>query len=251
MHFVKMHGLGNDFVLLDGRQTSYPLTPQKIQFLANRHRGIGFDQLILLEPMPGLINQYGLTFFNADGSSAEACGNGTRCAALYLAKEIRKNTITFQISGTNVEATIQGNDVTVNMGRPKTLRRFQSEDIPNLSGTYVNMGNPHVVFFTARLLTDAQIHSIGHYFPKGVNISCVQVIGSQSLQLDVFERGAGWTQACGTGACATFAAAVYEKKLDSPITIHQKGGDLKLEMVNSGDILMTGPATFVFKGELM
>lgn len=262
--FKKMHGLGNDFVILDARAGPVEMTSARAAAIANRHSGIGCDQLILLEPSDRVAVK--MRIFNADGSEVAACGNATRCVAAILGGEGLGDSSIETAAGL-LKAAMDGNNATVDMGRP----RFDWDDIPlsyamdtaampvawdGLSAPMaINVGNPHVIFFVKHL--DAvDLGEVGPLiehdplFPERVNVNVAEVIGPNALKLAVWERGAGLTQACGTGACATAVAAIRQGKVQSPVTVSLPGGDLQITWSLGDNIQMSGPATFVFEGEI-
>jgi diaminopimelate epimerase len=256
--FHKMHGLGNDFVVIDARAEAVEITPASARGIADRRTGIGCDQLILLEPSTAA--DIRMRIFNADGGEVEQCGNALRCVArLTGARRI-------ETAGGLIEAEPDQAGVTVDMGAP----RFGWDEIPlayaldtamlpvgweNLEqGAAVNIGNPHVVFFVPDL--DAiDLDRLGPLierdplFPERVNVNVAQVAGPASLKLRVWERGAGLTRACGTGACATAVAAIRRGLVQSPVTVSLPGGDLRIAWSPGASVRMTGPATHVFSGE--
>jgi diaminopimelate epimerase len=257
--FVKMHGLGNDFVIIDGRAAPVLMPPRRARALADRRRGIGCDQLIVLEPAEDA--DLFMRIWNPDGSEAEACGNATRCVAALVGGAPRIRT-----RGGLLRAEAGDRGVTVDMGSP----RFDWEAIPlsyamdtrvmpvawdGLSGpSAVSMGNPHVVFFVEE--PDAvPLDALGPeiesdpLFPGRVNVNLACVEDRGRIRLRVWERGAGLTQACGSGACATFAAARRRGLVDRRVAVAQPGGDLLLEEGEGGHVLMTGPVAFSFRGE--
>jgi len=272
LRFSKMHGLGNDFVVLDGVRQHVVLTPGQIRALGHRHFGVGFDQLLLVEPptTPGTDFRYRI--FNADGGEVEQCGNGARCFVRFVHEqgltnksEIRVETLTGVIAP-RLEAN---GEVTVDMGAP----RFAPADIPFVSEsdavvqaldvagetvyiTAVSMGNPHAVQVVAdvdRAPLAVQGPRIEHHprFPKRVNAGFLQVVDRHHIRLRVFERGAGETLACGTGACAAVVAGIARGLLDSPVRVATRGGDLSIAWGGPGQpVLMTGPAVTVFQGEI-
>lgn len=270
--FSKMHGLGNDFVVLDGVRQHIDLSAAQLRFLADRHFGIGCDQILLVEPP----RQGGVDFryriFNADGGEVEQCGNGARCFVRFVHEqgltskpEIRVETQS-GIIGPRLEADGQ---VTVNMGVP----RFAPEEIPFVSDrsavvydllvegdpvtiSVVSMGNPHAVQVVAdidRAPVARQGPAIEHHprFPQRVNAGFMQVVDRHAIRLRVFERGAGETLACGTGACAAVVAGIRRGLLDGPVCVSTRGGDLTIAW-NGPDqpVFMTGPAATVFTGEI-
>ncbi|MDQ5946927.1 MAG: diaminopimelate epimerase [Pseudomonadota bacterium] len=272
LKFSKMHGLGNDFVVLDGVRQSVELSPQQLRSLADRHFGVGCDQILLVEPatQPGVDFRYRI--FNADGGEVEQCGNGARCFVRFVhdqgltdKAEIRVETMSGVI-GPRLEAN---GLVTVDMGVPV----FEPERIPFVSPstavvqplmvgdreimiTAVSMGNPHAVQVVADV-DAAPVISEGPRieshprFPQRVNAGYLQVIDRHSIRLRVFERGAGETLACGTGACAAVVAGISRGLVDSPVRVETRGGELNIAWGGAGEpVLMTGPAVTVFSGEI-
>ena len=274
--FTKMHGLGNDFVILDGRQTSLALSAGQISKIADRRRGVGCDQLIVIEKQQDRKAFAFIRFYNSDGSESGACGNGTRCVADLLLKEAGTDEVVLETTpGLLVCKRAENGLVQVNMGAP----RLNADDIPlaqecdtlhlPLEGdpVAVNMGNPHCVFFIAA--SDAQARygvlddwpdntvkewgsKIEHdpLFPERTNVEFVHVIDETRLRMRVWERGAGITQACGTGACASAVAAIRRGLTGRKVTVTLDGGDLTIEWPEDGDVLMTGPVAYVFDGSL-
>ena len=277
--FVKMHGLGNDFILIDC--SSKPLGDSSFlsylaKKLSNRNFGIGADGLILI--LPSSKADLRMRIFNYDGSEAQMCGNGIRCFAKYAYenKLVSKNKFTVEtLAGIIIpELTITNNKilgVKVNMGTPKLRRReipMNGKDTPTVVNetlkinpeqtvkiTCVSMGNPHCITF----VNDVQsipVDEIGPkienhpLFPEKTNVEFIQVLNKQEINFRVWERGVGETLACGTGACAALVAAVLNKKTDREATIHLPGGDLDIQWANDGHVYMTGPAELVFRGEM-
>jgi len=256
-----MHGLGNDFVVLDARETALPaMSAARARALADRRTGVGCDQVILLEPSETC--DFRMRIFNADGSEAGACGNASRAVALLHGEPARVET-----AGGVIALEPRGGGARVDMGTP----RFDWEAIPlayamdtaampvgwgDLAEPLaVNVGNPHVVFFVEdadAVALDALGPEIEHdpLFPERVNVNVAQVRAPDHLALRVWERGAGLTRACGTGACASAVAAIRRKLAASPVTVSLPGGDLVIEWDGGqGPILMTGPASEAFRGE--
>ncbi|MBE3091715.1 MAG: diaminopimelate epimerase [Candidatus Atribacteria bacterium] len=277
--FVKMHGLGNDFILIDC--LSKPLGDSSfLSYLAkklcNRNFGIGADGLMLI--LPSSKADLRMRIFNYDGSEAQMCGNGIRCFAKYAYenKLVSKNKFTVEtLAGIIIpELTITNNKilgVKVNMGTPKLRRRevpMNGKDTSRVVNetlkinpeqtfkiTCVSMGNPHCITF----VNDVQsipVDEIGPkienhpLFPEKTNVEFIQVLNKQEINFRVWERGVGETLACGTGACAALVAAVLNKKTDREATIHLPGGDLDIQWANDGHVYMTGPAELVFRGEM-
>ena len=272
MPFVKMHGLGNDFVVLDGVRQSVVLTPPQLRRLADRHFGIGCDQILLVEPasQPGIDFRYRI--FNADGGEVEQCGNGARCFVRFVHDQglTAKREIRVETMGGVIGPRLEDDGtVTVDMGVPV----FASAQIPFLAAsedlvqtlrvadediaiTAVGMGNPHAV----QLVADVDLAPVERQgplievhprFPQRVNAGFVQVLDRHTIRLRVFERGAGETLACGTGACAAAVAGIARGLLESPVRVATRGGDLAIAWNGHGTpVLMTGPAVTVFKGEI-
>lgn len=268
--FIKMHGLGNDFVVLDARTQNIGLTPELIRALGDRRRGVGFDQLLTL--LPSTEADCFMRIDNSDGSGAGACGNGTRCVARLLMDQSGEASVRIDSPGGLLLGARTPDDlITVNMGRPVhdwrnvPLAREMDTDHVDLSvaaGGFrlsdpvaLSMGNPHAVFFVddaeavplEQLGPLVEAHEI---FPDRVNCSVVSQQADGSLRLRVFERGAGITQACGSGTCATYAAARRRGLVDGPVRIDLDGGPLFMDMTDAGEILMTGAATYVARGTL-
>lgn len=262
--FVKMHGLGNDFVVLDARVAAVPPIDARLAAaLANRHTGIGCDQVILLEPptpAAGGSADFRMRIFNADGSEVEACGNATRAVGLLHGRPARIETLAGLL-----EATPTDDGIAVDMGEP----RFGWEQIPlawamdtltmpvgweDLAGpAAVNVGNPHAIFFVpdcdavdlARL---GPLIETDPLFPERVNVNVATVESRSAIRLRVWERGAGLTLACGTGACATAIAAMRRGLTERTVRVTLPGGPLTIAWGADNHILMTGPATESFRG---
>ncbi|KQN10160.1 diaminopimelate epimerase [Sphingobium sp. Leaf26] len=257
--FSKMHGLGNDFVVIDARESAIDMTEARARAIADRHAGIGCDQLILIGSADDA--DVSMQIFNADGSEVEACGNATRCVPLFVGRDVLIRTKAGLLDAKAVDG-----GASVDMGAPRfdwdaiplaypmdTLTMGASwEDLP--APAAVNVGNPHVIFFVDDLDAvdfDRLGPLIEHdpLFPARVNVNFAQVTGENQIRLVVWERGAGLTRACGTGACATAVAAIRRKLMTGPVTVSLPGGDLVIDWAPGGSIQMTGPATHVFYGE--
>jgi diaminopimelate epimerase len=258
--FHKMHGLGNDFVIVDARQQSVTMTNGLARALADRRTGIGCDQVILLEPSENA--DLAMRIFNADGSEVEACGNAARCVTLLVGHGARIETPGGIISGVPGDS-----GATLDMGTPC----FDWNDIPlayAMDATHmpvgweeltdpiaINVGNPHIIFFVEDA-TVVDLERLGPIiehdplFPERINVNVATVEADGSIALRVWERGAGLTRACGTGACATTVAAIQRKLVSGDTTVHLPGGNLDIEWTPGGTIRMTGPATHVFSGEI-
>nr|WP_137676006.1 diaminopimelate epimerase [Parerythrobacter lutipelagi] len=259
--FIKMHGLGNDFVVLDARETALPaMTAGKAKALADRHTGIGCDQLILLEPVSDQSDaDFRMRIFNHDGGEVEACGNAARAVALYHGKPAKLAT-----AGGIIALSPADGGARVDMGQP----RFEWDAIPLeyamdtsripvgweqlQAPDAVNVGNPHVIFFVddagaVELERLGPLIELDPLFPERVNVNVAKVT-DRAIDLRVWERGAGLTQACGTGACATAVAAIRRKLVASPVEVRLPGGALTIEWQPGGSITMTGPAQESFRG---
>jgi diaminopimelate epimerase len=264
--FVKMHGCGNDFVVLDGRRTPVALDQSALRRIGDRHRGVGFDQLVLIEPASDA--GVALRFFNTDGSESGACGNGTRCVAHLLFDEGVSGIVGIRVGERRLTAERRADGrVAVAMGAPELhWRRIplaepcDTLEVPLDAGglprpVAVNMGNPHVVFFVADL-TAIDIVGLGarlvHHpmFPERANIGFAQLLEPDVLRLRVFERGAGLTLACGSGACAAMVAARRRGLVGDRARLVLDGGELEIAWPGEGAVTMTGPAAKVFTGVL-
>ena len=267
-----MHGLGNDFVLFDAMTDPINLSADQIRLIADRHFGIGCDQLLLLEPAKGDQADLNYRIFNSDGGEVEHCGNGARCAAVYLrdSGRVSKEEIIAETSGGLIKLVCQPNEqVTVDMGVP----RFEPGEIPILADqrasqyqltvdgsefefSALSVGNPHAVILTDSV-DSAPVESLGPileshpFFPERVNVGFMQIIDRGHIRLRVFERGVGETLACGTGACAAVVVGRLQDILDETVTVDLPGGQLKISWGGEGQsVMMTGSATRVFEGEI-
>lgn len=256
--FMKMHGLGNDFVVLDARARSIAMTPALAMAIADRHRGVGFDQLAIIEQGSGDAH---LTFYNADGSTAGACGNATRCIARFLMDETGKTELTLTTERGTLYARNAGDGLTsVNMGQPQLdwheiplASEMDTLELP-IEGkpTATGMGNPHCTFF----VEDAEavdIESFGpaheHHplYPQRTNVQVASLIGPDHLRMRVWERGAGLTLASGSSSCATAVAAARRGLTGRKVSIELDGGTLQVDWREDG-VWMTGPTAHVFDG---
>lgn len=271
LHFAKMHGIGNDFVLLDCRAQPFTLNAAQIRALAHRHTGVGFDQLLSVEPArdPGCAFYYGI--WNADGTPTGQCGNGVRCVAAWLHRAgvlTAGERVRIESPSGPVEVCVLApGEVSVAMGEPvfdparlpfdaaSTADTYAFTDAPNLLRIgAVSMGNPHAVVEVDDLQDPALDH-LGPWltrhprFPQRVNAGFVHRLGRTHLQLRVHERGAGWTLGCGTGACAAMAVLHQRGDVDDRVHVDLPGGRLRIDWSGPGHTLwMTGPAAFVFEG---
>ncbi|EAQ29687.1 diaminopimelate epimerase [Erythrobacter sp. NAP1] len=257
--FTKMHGLGNDFVVLDARETPLPaISNATASALADRNTGVGCDQLIVLEPSDD--HDFRMRIYNSDGGEVEACGNASRAVAM-----LHGSPATVETAGGAIRLEPAQGGASVDMGEP----RFEWDAIPlayamdtaNMpvgwgeleAGIAVNVGNPHVIFFVqdadavdlAELGPQIETDAL---FPERINVNVASRLSDNHLKLRVWERGAGLTRACGTGACATAVAAISRLHMKSPVTVSLPGGDLEIAWERGESIVMTGPATESFRG---
>lgn len=269
--FTKMHGLGNDFVVLDAIHQPFVPDAAQVRFLADRHFGVGCDQVLVVEEptRPGVDFRYRI--FNADGGEVEQCGNGARCFARFVHDRglTDKRSIRVETKGGIIEPRLEADgQVTVDMGVP----RLTPEDVPFESDsldvvqplrvndkvfdiTAVSMGNPHAV----QVVVDVDDFPVARYgplieaherFPRRVNAGFMEIVDRHAIRLRVHERGAGETLACGTGACAAVVAGVLRGLLDSPVNVATRGGGLRIAWAGPNQpVMMTGPAVTVFEGE--
>ncbi|RDL42689.1 diaminopimelate epimerase [Marinomonas piezotolerans] len=272
LKFTKMHGLGNDFVVVDAVSRKVYFNKAQIERLGDRNRGIGFDQLLVVEPPSNPDMDFRYRIYNCDGSEVEHCGNGARCFAKFvLDRELtHKRQINVETKRGQMQLNVLDNGhVQVDMGEPS----FQPADLPFLADamqalyqvqangetvelTPVSVGNPHAVIRVEEL-NDELVHSIGpaveshDAFPNNVNVGFMQVVTRGEVNLRVYERGVGETQACGTGACAAVVAGIKQGWLDADVLVHLPGGDLRIAWQGpSTPIIMTGAAEKVFEGQI-
>lgn len=256
--FLKMHGLGNHFVIIDARAADDPITADRAQAIGDRFRGVGYDQLAVLHP--GTDADVDVTFWNSDGSQAGACGNASRCIARLIMEESGRDAVSLRTERGVLPARITGGEVSVNMGHPQLdwrdvpLARDVDIDALPISGTpsAVGMGNPHCVFFVDDVEAVELIKlgpKLEHdpLFPKRTNVEFVQLIDRKTLRMRVWERGTGITLACGSGACAALVAAHRRGLADRSATLHLDGGPIKIDWSEDG-IWMTGATQKVFAG---
>ena len=261
IRFTKMHGLGNDFMVLDRVSKHFELPPERIKALGDRRTGVGFDQLLIVDPPAEPDIDFNYTIYNSDGTTAEQCGNGARCFARFVLDNsltVKKH-LRLQTNTGPITATMQDNAlVEINMGVPDypgaELHSVEVND-ENFEFLPVSMGNPHAVVEVADV-SKAPLDVAGHQlathnlFPEGVNVGFCQYIDQSFARLRVFERGAGETRACGTGACAAMVAGVIRGKLGSRVKISLPGGKLRINWNGPGEpVKMLGPTATVFRGE--
>lgn len=262
VEFRKMHGLGNDFIVIDARGVPVLMSPHRAAALAERRTGIGCDQLILLEPSAAA--DVRMRIFNADGTEVEACGNAARAVGLLLGGAKQPNTRIETLGGL-ITSSATADGASVDMGLP----RFAWNAIPlsfamdtlalpvgweDLTApAAVNVGNPHVVFFvddaeTVDLARLGPLIESDPLFPEKINVGVASVVGPHHIKLRVWERGAGLTRACGTGACAAAVCAIRRKLVTGPVRVDLPGGPLRIEWSQGQSIVMTGPAATSFSG---
>ncbi len=277
--FTKMHGIGNDFVVFDTFNRPLTLTREKIRHIADRQFGIGCDQVLLLEPPESQDVDVRYRIFNADGGEVMQCGNGARCAAVYLKEKglVNKTDVVAETGEGRLILSVDDNAlVTVNMGVPEfdpvkipmqadeyaeQYNLLLGEKIPageedEITFSAVSMGNPHAVLFVDDV-DIAPVNVIGpamqlnELFPESVNVGFIQILNKQAFKLRVFERGSGETLACGSGACAAMVIACQQGYLEGTIDAELRGGHLTLRWAGEGEpVFMTGPATTVFEGKI-
>ena len=268
--FLKMNGLGNDFVVVEARTAPFEPTPEEVRAIADRVSGVGCDQLISVGPVEGA--DAFVRFWNADGDEISACGNGTRCVGWLLMQSLGVDVVEIETKAGRLFAEKAGERlVSVDMGEPRLdwaqIPLAREQDTRALTETLtdhpdlqippgaVSMGNPHVVFFVddmerlpiAEIGPQVERHPL---FPEHVNVGFAQVLAPDRIRLRVFERGAGLTKACGTGACAALVAASRRGLVGRSATMELDGGELFIDWREDGHVIMTGPAAVDFSGEL-
>jgi len=275
LRFSKMHGLGNDFMVVDLVTQHFAFRPELVRQLSDRQFGIGFDQLLIVETPSNPDVDFRYRIFNADGSEVEQCGNGARCFARFVhdARLTAKNPIKVETSSGIIELNIENDgEVVVNMGKPNFDPTALPFDAANQQDQYelsaplnegshdfivgaVSMGNPHAVMQVDDLDSEL-VNQLGpeveshEAFPKRVNAGFMQVASRSELNLRVYERGAGWTLACGTGACAAMVIAHKWGLVDDEVQVNLPGGTLTIQWDGQGDVIMKGPAERVFEGRI-
>ncbi len=271
LHFFKMHGLGNDFMIVDAMHQTFNLSPAQISRLADRYTGVGFDQLLVLSPARSHDIDFDYRIFNSDGSEAEQCGNGARCIARFIHDRnlSKKNEFVLSTKTRLIKVKLEeNNQVTVDMGQPifePALIPFLAEAMApryllDVSGEVigiraVSIGNPHAVIAVSDVIT-AEVKRLGplieHHprFPQGTNVGFMQIINSNRIKLRVHERGVGETLACGSGACAAVAVGRHQGLLTETVVVELPGGNLTIRWLGPDhSLLMTGPAEWSFSGE--
>ena len=271
-HFSKMHGLGNDFMVVDCLTQNIFFSPDLIRRLADRNRGIGFDQLLVVEAPYDPETDFHYRIFNSDGTEVEQCGNGARCFARFVRMKGLTNKISISVSTKKGKMTLKVEDddqITVNMGEPvfepnkipfkatqaEKTYLLRAEDKTLFCGA-VSMGNPHCV----TVVDDVDNYDVDKYgplvegherFPERVNAGFMEIVSPNEVKLRVYERGAGETQACGSGACGAVAIGIMQELLGEDVKVYLPGGDLQISWKGPGyPLFMTGPATHVYDGQL-
>lgn len=266
--FIKMHGLGNDFVILDRRDGNTSLSPATRRAIADRHAGVGCDQLIIMEPAKSADADVFMRIYNPDGAEAGACGNATRCVASLLMDEKKSDHVIIEtISGLLDTERQPGGLYSVDMGPARldwrdipTSEPCDTLHLPISEGALsdpvgVNVGNPHAVFFVdnaeaINLSTVGPLIENHKLFPERTNVEVVQVLSPDRIRLRVWERGAGITRACGSGACAAAVAAARRQLTNRAVDVVLDGGTLKIEWLADNNVLMTGPVSKSFSGQM-
>lgn len=277
LHFAKMHGLGNDFIVIDDRERDWDFDPDAIRWLCDRHFGVGADGVILVRPADDGISDFLMLYYNSDGTTPEMCGNGIRCFAKWLVDRglVEGDTVTVQtLGGAKAIEVVRNEDGTmalarVDMGEPVLDPKLIPADfsggqvfqcpLETVAGTFritaVSMGNPHAILWVDDV-EGTPVETIGPVienhpaFPSQTNVEFAQVLDEETdrIRLRVWERGVGETLACGTGACATLVAAVLGMRTDRTATIELPGGELGVAWSPDGRVYMTGTAEHVFEG---
>ncbi|MBX2808779.1 MAG: diaminopimelate epimerase [Cellvibrionaceae bacterium] len=272
IRFTKMHGLGNDFVVIDAINQRFKATAETINKLSDRRFGIGCDQVLLVETPPQADIDFSYRIFNHDGTEVENCGNGARCFATFVRDQKLTGKTQIVVATCAGKMILHSNDngsVTVDMGLPQlapdtipfnAATQQSTYSIPSSAGAVtigaVSMGNPHAVI-QVDAIADAPVSSLGKeiechpLFPNRVNVGFMQRVSRNEIHLRVYERGVGETLACGTGACAAVVSGILQKQLDSSVTVNLPGGALSIQWAGPGQpVLKTGPATTVFHGHI-
>ncbi len=268
MNFTKMHGTGNDFVVIDGTENFLPEPfSDYARKIADRHFGIGCDQVLVIEKSD--VADFGMSIYNNDGGKVEMCGNGIRCLARYVYERCMTEKVQIKVEtlGGIIVPEIMGDRIRVDMGAPSLDTNdwlYEDERVVNkkievneryVNITLVSMGNPHCIVFVDDL-DELDLSSIGPHFenhvmfPNRINTEFVKLLNEREVVARVWERGSGETLACGTGASAIVVASVLSGKTARKITVHLKGGDLEVEWADDNHVYMTGSADFVFQGNI-
>jgi diaminopimelate epimerase len=272
IEFTKMHGLGNDFIVIDAINQSVSLTAEQVRLLADRHFGVGCDQLLLVEPATSGEADFRYRIYNADGGEVGQCGNGARCFMQFVNEQCLsdKSDLYVETAGGPLRLTREDDgQITVNMGIPRLQPGEIPFDAPAYAPLYplhaadheleiaaISMGNPHAVLLVDDI-DSAPVAELGPIieshprFPERVNAGFMQIVDRQTIHVRVYERGAGETLACGSGACAAMVAGQLWERLDTRVKVFLKGGDLMVSWRGEGEpVMMTGPATTVYQGHI-
>lgn len=265
LQFTKMHGLGNDFIIFDGRKKKIAFTKVAIAKLSDRYTGVGFDQLLIIREPKKTAHVY-VEIYNANGNKVESCGNGIRCVAALMMEELGLDAVSLETMSGTTHAKHSGNEnISVNMGIPKLtwseIPLQTKNDISDVNlvidnlprPVAVNMGNPHIIFFVDDIDT-IEITRLGPVienhplFPQKTNVEFAQILDHNNIRMKVWERDAGMTMACGTGACAVGVASVLRGLSNNKIKVELDGGCLFIEWQDNKEVIMTGPISVVFTG---
>ena len=269
INYIKMHGLKNDFIIIDARTKKIFLNKKNIKKISDRKKGLGCDQVVIIEKPKKKKTSAFIKFYNADGSITKACGNATRCVAFLLMKEYKTKKIALETESTLLNAFLaKNNQVSVDIGkayfkwkqiplkRKININKINFNVDSYIKPALVNVGNPHIIFFMKNL-KKINLKKIGpkieknYLFPERINVNFAKILKNNKIELRVWERGVGITKACGTGASATAVAAIKNKLINKRICyIHMDGGKLKIEYKKNGHIVMTGPTKTIKKGIL-
>jgi len=269
INYIKMHGLKNDFIIIDARAKKIFLNKKNIKKISDRKKGLGCDQVVIIEKPKKKKTSAFIKFYNADGSITKACGNATRCVAFLLMKEYKTKKIALETESTLLNAFLaKNNQVSVDIGkayfkwkqiplkRKININKINFNVDSYIKPALVNVGNPHIIFFMKNL-KKINLKKVGpkieknHLFPERINVNFAKILKNNKIELRVWERGVGITKACGTGASATAVAAIKNKLINKRICyIHMDGGKLKIEYKKNGHIVMTGPTKTIKKGIL-
>jgi diaminopimelate epimerase len=248
LDFIKMHGCGNDFMVVDSRLNDTSFSRDQIIELADYKRSVGFDQLLIIENSS--IADVKVSIFNCDGSKAQACGNGSRCVAKLILEELNKINITMEINHKLINAHHAEDKISVNMGKAKIIE--QDILFKEAKGSLIDVGNLHIV-----TLSDVnpqyygKIISQDSRFHDGVNVNFVQLVDKEIIKLQTWERGVGLSLSCGSAACASFAFLLHKNLIKKEITVIQPGGSLNIKLNNNDEIIMTGEASISYYGKII
>ena len=269
--FTKMHAIGNDFIVIDQTDNNYQLTKQQIINLANRHTGIGFDQLLIVEKPTSALVDFKYRIFNNDGGEVEHCGNGARCFFEFIKKNnlSSKEILRVETKNSILNLFKENNLIKIDMGKPTfnysefTELKSNAQDFDihttsgnkNVTGHFVSLGNPHIVFFVDDIndinveKSGMQIQNSG-FFSQGINVGFANINSKDEITLKVFERGSGLTLGCGTGACAASVIGNQHFNLNPLLTVNMPGGILHVDYSDSNQLFLLGDAHIVFQGEI-